>query len=290
MTRGDALERHDRSARIAASRPRSRDVLEDLNPLGVLLRDSEHGDRAVRHDEVEVAVEVRVDPRGAPARRPLCRMRLRQLRTRVRETHGRSPTAGCGTRRGAGLRELVTSRSGRPSRLKSAAAIPMPAFGSSTPASAPPPSKRKPSPRRRRLPARDVLVQLVRVCIVRHVQVEASVTVEVGEHGAEPVAEPLRLEAGGFPDLAERRAAVLATTLVQVEEIAHRMVVRRESGGRRRDRPVRDPCSPQRTDPGARRRSTSPTAAPACQPIALIPAACAPSVNDPSPSFQRSAS
>ena len=62
----------------------------------------------------------------------------------------------------------------------------------------------------------DVEVEPVRVEVVRDVEVEASVEIDVGEHRAEPVVERRRLEAGARADLAER-----AVPPVQVEEVAH---------------------------------------------------------------------
>src|SRR5438105_4429689 len=63
---------------------------------------------------------------------------------------------------------------------------------------------------------RDVLVQAIRILVVRHVQVDPAVPVEVREHGAEAVVEAGRLEPGLPADLTE-----LAVTEVQVEEVSY---------------------------------------------------------------------
>ena len=85
---------------------------------------------------------------------------------------------------------------------------------------------------------RDVLVQLVRILVVGDVEVGPPVAVVVREHRSEAVAEVRRLETRSDADLAEPRAAVRAGALVQIEEVAHAGVVRREAGGRSRDRVV----------------------------------------------------
>ena len=85
---------------------------------------------------------------------------------------------------------------------------------------------------------RDVPVQLVRISVVGHVQVEAPVAIEVREHRAEAVTEPLVLEAGDLSHLSERGAVVPGCSSIEVEEVAHRMVVVGEAGSGGGDWPV----------------------------------------------------
>ena len=135
---------------------------------------------------------------------------------------------------------------------------------------------------------RDVLVELVRIRVVRDVQVEAPVAVEVREDRSEAVRDLRPLDARRSSDLAERRMPVLVGAFVQVEEIADGCVVGWEAGrgvddevriGVRRDEEIRPPVAVDVADDGCR--------VPA---FALMPAWTAPSVNVPSPLFQRSAS
>ena len=72
---------------------------------------------------------------------------------------------------------------------------------------------------------RDVDVELVRILVVRDVDVRATVAVHVDERGAEPVAEVRRLEPGLVADLLEAPCA-----LVQIEQVADAGHVRREAG------------------------------------------------------------
>ncbi len=66
----------------------------------------------------------------------------------------------------------------------------------------------------------DVDVELVRILVVRDVEVGTAVAVDVEEGRAQTVREVRRLEAGRDSDLTEARAAVWAVPLVQVEEVA----------------------------------------------------------------------
>ncbi len=169
-----------------------------------------------------MAVEVEVGPRDAPAgerrveRRGEVGPRVREVDARRRRSRKTPWSWRC---------ELVTKRSGRPSPLASAAATPMPAFSSATPASAPRSSKRKPSGAL----GRDVQVEPVRVEVVGDVEVEAAVAVDVGEHRAEAVLDRARLDAGLGSDLAEARAAVRVRAVVEVEAVAHARVGEREA-------------------------------------------------------------
>ena len=129
-------------------------------------------------------------------------------------------------------REFVTKRSILPSRLKSAAAIPIPAFGSATPSCRATLLEPESELSRIGLGASgpgDVLVELVRIRVVRDVQVEPSVAVEISEHRSEAVTDLSPLDAGCARDFAERRVAVGVRSLVEVEEVAHGAVVRREA-------------------------------------------------------------
>ena len=85
---------------------------------------------------------------------------------------------------------------------------------------------------------RDVDVQLVRILVVRDVQVRTAVAVGVDEGGAESVREAGRLETRLHPDLAEAGTAVRAVPSVQVEEVADAGEVGREAGERVRHRVV----------------------------------------------------
>ena len=113
--------------------------------------------------------------------------------------------------------------------------------GSSTPSALRLVDEAEAEPGRIRLrAARDRLVdvQLVRILVVRDVEVGAAVAVHVGEDGAEAVVVRRRVEPGLRADLAEVRVAVRAVALVQEEQVAHAAVVRREAGDRARDRLV----------------------------------------------------
>ena len=97
-------------------------------------------------------------------------------------------------------------------------------------------------PRRVRLRSarpRDVDVELVRILVVRDVEVGTSVAVDVQEGRAEAVREAGRLETCLDPDLAEARATVRPVSLVQEEEVADSREVRREARERVRDGVVR---------------------------------------------------
>ncbi len=87
--------------------------------------------------------------------------------------------------------------------------------------------------------AGDVDVVAVRVLVVRDVEVEPPVAVQVGEDGAERVVVRRRVDAGLPSDLAEAGASVRAVALVQEEQVAHPEVVRRVSVHRPGDRSVR---------------------------------------------------
>ena len=103
----------------------------------------------------------------------------------------------------------------------------MPAFGSSTAGS----PRDLLEPEAEAVPRRNVAVELVRIGVVRDVQIEAAVAVDVGEHGPEAVTDATALDACALSDFAERRLPALAAPLVEVEEVADGSVVRREAGG-----------------------------------------------------------
>ena len=110
----------------------------------------------------------------------------------------------------------------------------MPAFGSSTPL----PARALDEAEAEAVRLGDVQVEPVRVEVVRDVEVEPAVAVDVGEDGPEPVVDPGRLEPGEPADLAEARAAVRVGALVQVEAVAHARDVGREPAGGAGDRNV----------------------------------------------------
>ncbi len=79
-----------------------------------------------------------------------------------------------------------------------------------------------------RLPRPAVHVEPVRVEVVGDVEIEASVTVDVREQGSQPMVERSALEPGLASDLTERRAAVVARPLVEVEAVVDGQVIGRE--------------------------------------------------------------
>ena len=79
-------------------------------------------------------------------------------------------------------------------------------------------------------------VEPVRVEVVRDVEVGPPVAVHVGEDGAEAVVDVTVLDPGLQRDVPEPRVAVRVEALVQVEQVAERLVVRREAAGRVRGR------------------------------------------------------
>ena len=116
----------------------------------------------------------------------------------------------------------------------------MPAFPSSTPSALPRSAKWNVRPPCAIAPGGGYVdVEAVRILVVRDVEVGAAVAVDVGEHGAEAVLEVRALEAGLDADLAEPRAPVRVVPLVEEEQVAHALVVRREAGDGVLDRRVR---------------------------------------------------
>ena len=111
---------------------------------------------------------------------------------------------------------------------------------------------------------RDVHVELVRVLVVRDVEVGTAVAVDVDERRAEPVAEarPPRGPPARRPRGSDRAAEV------EEEQVADAGEVRREAGERARHRVVRDRSSRRRRCPAGRRRSRPRPATPAYQPCA----------------------
>ena len=86
---------------------------------------------------------------------------------------------------------------------------------------------------------RQIDVVAVRVLVVRDVEVEPPVAVQVGEHGAERVVVRRRVDPGLPSDLAEAGAPGGAVALVQEEQVAHPEMVRRISRHRAGYRGVR---------------------------------------------------
>ena len=160
------------------------DVLEDLHAPGVL-REVQDGDRAVREDEVEIAVEVEVGP-GVP--HPSSRVPTAAANSgRASANDGRRPpeTPVGGVQL---IARVVTKRSVRPSPLVvGRRRCPCPRSGRRRPRV----SRRPRGSRnlRRRRPSGDVLVELVRVGVVRDVQVETPVAVDVREDAPSPCAD-----------------------------------------------------------------------------------------------------
>src|SRR4029077_14857980 len=84
----------------------------------------------------------------------------------------------------------------------------------------------------------NVFVELIRVLVVRDVQVGPSVSVVVREQRAEAVPEIRRLEARLYADFAESRVSMLVVAFVEVEQVAHTLVIRGEAAERVRHRSV----------------------------------------------------
>src|SRR6266540_3720116 len=123
------------------------------------------------------------------------------------------------------------NRSVRPSPLKSAAATPIPAFGSATPALAARSSKRKPSPAGSAfLPPGQATFWYSRFgSVVGDVEIEPPIAVEIGEDCTEAVIEPHHLEACLKADLAKLRMSLAVAPDVEVQEIADAGEVVREA-------------------------------------------------------------
>ena len=100
----------------------------------------------------------------------------------------------------------------------------MPAFGSSTASALPDLDE----PEAQAVRRREVEIEPVRVEVVRHVEVGPAVAVDVREGRAEPVVEPVRLEPGRAPDLAEARVPTTRPD-VEIEQVTHCTVIRREA-------------------------------------------------------------
>ena len=259
-------------------------VLEHLDRLRVPAKVPDR-DRAVGEDEVRIAVEVEVAPGDAPARertaegggeagasvgkRGAVPARRQPVQDRVLlaarvadEEIGQAVAVRVGVRNAhAGVR-IGGARAGGP--LLEAEAEP----GRVCPDAARP---------------GDVLVQPVRILVVGDVQVEAAVSVEIREDGAEGVVEAGHFEACLTSDLAKAPAAA-----IEVEQVAHARVAA--------GKPALEPgigaftsVYPPTKRSGRPSPFTSPTAADVRQPDAATPAAAAPSRNDPLPAFQSSA-
>ena len=84
----------------------------------------------------------------------------------------------------------------------------------------------------------DVQVQPVRIEVVRDVEVETAVRVDVREDRSQAVVDVCGLEAGALSDLTEARAAVPVHALVEVEAVSHAGVVAGEPACRSGDRRV----------------------------------------------------
>ena len=97
-------------------------------------------------------------------------------------------------------------------------------------------SRSRPGPRGAARP-RNVLVETVRVRVVRQVDVEVAVAVEVGHGDAEPILEPGDLEPRLDTDFPEGHAPVGAS-VAQVEQVSAALVRVREAECRARDRLV----------------------------------------------------
>ena len=79
---------------------------------------------------------------------------------------------------------------------------------------------------------RNVLVQAVRVRVVREVEVEVAVAVDVRQHGAEAVLEARDLEPRFLAHLPERRPSVAGSAVAQEQEVTHAEVGVGEAQGR----------------------------------------------------------
>src|SRR4029078_2321287 len=76
----------------------------------------------------------------------------------------------------------------------------------------------------------DVLVQLVRIGIVRDVEVEAAIVVEVREYRSEAVPDLRTLASRQLGNLTEGRVTVSIRALIQVQQVADGRMVGREAG------------------------------------------------------------
>ena len=259
--RGRAREPGGLDGREARLLARPGHVLEDLHASGVL-REVHDGDRAVRQDEVEIAVQVQVGPGHAPSRRvradcscelgarigerrALCRPEAPvggvQLVARVRDEDVRPPVAGEVLCRDSHARVRVGDVLAFRDVLEAEAEMLGIGVGATL--------------------QRDVLVELVGIRVVRDVQVETPVVVEVREDRSEAVRDLRPLDARRSSDLSERRVPVLVGAFVQVEEIADGCVVGWEAGRRvddevrigvRRDEEIRPPVPVDVADDGCR--------------------------------------
>ena len=81
---------------------------------------------------------------------------------------------------------------------------------------------------------RHVQVEPVRILVVRDVEIGAAVAVDVGEHRAETVLVRASRARACAADLAEVRVAALVVALVEEQQVADALVVRREAGHRAR--------------------------------------------------------
>ncbi len=236
---GEAAAEHLREPGCAGVRERPRRpfggvILEQLDRLGVPGQVGD-GNRAVREDEVGIAVEVEVGPRGPPAREGAAE-RGGEPRPPVGEGRPVPPrrqavqdgvllAAGVADEEigqpvpvGVGVRDahacVRIGGAGAAGSLLEAEAEP---GGVCLRATGP----------------GDVLVEPIRILVVRDVEVEPAVPVEVGEDRSEAVVEPGGFEARLTTDLAEAAAAQ-----VEVEQVAHARVIAREARARPCDRSV----------------------------------------------------
>ena len=212
--------RPDGGARVGelAAPPFAGQVLQHLDPLRVL-RQVLDRDRAVGEDEIEIAVEIEIDPGHAPAGEVLAERR-REVGTRVREGGRRAPVRGMQLPARVRHEEVVAPVEavvrGRDAhaRVRVVDALTASALDEAEAEA---------------VRAGDVQVEPVRVEVIRDVEVEAAVVVHVREDRTETVIDPSRLEPGALADLAEPRAAVSVVAQVEVEAIAHAGDVRREA-------------------------------------------------------------
>ena len=184
-----------------------------------------HRDRPCGQHELRAAGVREVDPRGAPAGEPGAEPAV-ELGARVHEATGAETVGGRGLAARVRHEQAPVRRCDAHAREQVGDALGLAAF---LEAEAEPGGVG-----RRAAGPRHVHVEVVGVLVVRHVEVGATVAVDVREERPEAVPGGRRLQAGLHARLTEAAAA-----LVQEQPVADPREVRREAGVRPRRRCVR---------------------------------------------------